>query len=88
VPIIKLAHITPILTDGGLLLKSTKQILEMNLSKEDLQIINEVFCQSNAFDLPEKWDEEFNSEEDADFRNENFTSARFSEVWDRISSSL
>jgi len=56
----------------------------MNLSKEDLQIINEVFCQAYCFDLPEKWDEEAEDLEE----ETNFTSTRFSEVWDRISSSL
>ena len=58
----------------------------MNLSKEDLQIINEVFCQAYCFDLPEKWDEEA-EEYDGD-EDPNFTSTRFSEVWDRISSSI
>ena len=32
---------------------------QMNLSKEDLRLINEVFCQSYCFDLPEKWDNDF-----------------------------
>ena len=56
---------------------------QMNLSKEDLQIINEVFCQAYCFDLPEKWDEkaeEYDGEEET-----NFTSERFSQVWDLIS---
>ena len=68
------------------ILKLFTRILEMNLSKEDLQIINEVFCQAYCFDLPEKWDEE--AEEYDGEENTNFTSTRFSEVWDRISSSL
>ena len=54
----------------------------MNLSKEDLQIINEVFCQAYCFDLPEKWDEEA---EEYDGEETNFTSERFSQVWDLIS---
>ena len=54
----------------------------MNLSKEDLRLINEVFCQSYSFDLPEKWDADF--EEDPEM-NENFNSERFSQVWDLIS---
>ena len=62
------------------------RILEMNLSKEDLQIINEVFCQAYCFDLPEKWDEE--AEEYDGEEETNFNSKRFSEVWDRISSSI
>ena len=62
------------------------RIIEMNLSKEDLQIINEVFCQAYCFDLPEKWDEE--AEEYDGEEETNFNSKRFSEVWDRISSSL
>ena len=57
----------------------------MNLSKEDLRVINEVFCIAYTFDLPEKWDEDF--EEDPEM-NENFNSERFSEVWDKISSSI
>tara|TARA_B100001769_G_scaffold183026_1_gene144766 strand:+ start:692 stop:883 length:192 start_codon:yes stop_codon:yes gene_type:complete len=58
---------------------------QMNLSKEDLRLINEVFCQCYCFDLPEKWDNDF--EEDPEM-NENFNSERFSEVWDKISSSI
>ena len=54
----------------------------MNLSKEDLQIINEVFCQAYCFDLPEKWDEEAAEYPE---ENSNFTSERFSQVWDLIS---
>ena len=52
------------------------------LSKEDLAVISEVFTQAYVLDLPEKWDAEY--EEDPEM-NENFTSKRFSEVWDRIS---
>tara|TARA_B100000900_G_scaffold391158_1_gene385502 strand:+ start:120 stop:299 length:180 start_codon:yes stop_codon:yes gene_type:complete len=52
------------------------------LSKEDLAVIGEVFTQAYILDVPEKWDAEF--EEDPAM-NENFTSKRFSEVWDRIS---
>ena len=48
----------------------------MNLSKEDLQIINEVFCQAYCFDLPEKWDEE--AEEYDGEEETNFNSTRFS----------
>ena len=59
------------------------RIIEMNLSKEDLQIINEVFCQAYCFDLPEKWDEE--AEEYDGEEETNFNSTRFSEVWDKIS---
>ena len=55
----------------------------MNLSKEDLQIINEVFCQAYWFDLPEKWDEE--AEEYDGEEETNFSSERFSQVWDLIS---
>ena len=44
--------------------------------------INEVFCQAYCFDLPEKWDDEVES----DFCN--FTSERFSQVWDMISQEL
>ncbi len=56
---------------------------KITLSKADLQIINEVFCQAYSFDLPERWDAE--NELDEEFRNENFTSERFSQVWDLIS---
>ena len=55
------------------------------LSKEDLAVISEVFTQAYVLDLPEKWDEEY--EEDPAM-NENFTSKRFLEVWDRISASI
>ena len=55
---------------------------QMNLSKEDLRLSNEVFCIAYSFDLPEKWDNDF---EDDPEMNENFTSARFSQVWDLIS---
>ena len=55
---------------------------QMNLSKEDLRLINEVFCIAYTMDLPEKWDADF--EEDPEM-NENFTSERFSQVWDLIS---
>ncbi len=55
---------------------------QMNLSKEDLRLINEVFTQAFCFDLPEKWDADF---EDDPEMNENFTSERFSQVWDLIS---
>ena len=55
----------------------------MNLSKEDLQIINEVFCQAYCFDLPEKWEEE--AEEYDGEEATNFSSERFSQVWDLIS---
>ena len=54
----------------------------MNLSKEDLRLINEVFCIAYTMDLPEKWDADF--EEDPEM-NENFNSERFSQVWDLIS---
>ena len=57
----------------------------MHLTKEDLAVITEVFTQAYVFDLPEKWDEEY--EEDPAM-NENFTSKRLSEVWDRISASI
>ena len=57
----------------------------MNLSKEDLRLINEVFCIAYSFDLPEKWDDDFADDPEM---NENFTSTRFSEVWDRISASI
>ena len=57
----------------------------MHLTKEDLAVITEVFTQASVFDLPEKWDEEY---EDDPAMNENFTSKRFSEVWDRISASI
>ena len=59
---------------------------KITLSKADLQIINEVFCQAYCFDLPEKWDEE--AEEYDGEEETNFNSKRFSEVWDLISSSL
>ena len=60
---------------------------QMNLSKEDLRLISEVFTQAYCFDLPEKWDAE--AEEYADVEeNSNFSSTRFSEVWDKISSSI
>tara|TARA_B100000965_G_scaffold253429_1_gene213241 strand:+ start:219 stop:398 length:180 start_codon:yes stop_codon:yes gene_type:complete len=52
---------------------------KITLSKADLQIINEVFCQAYCFDLPEKWDDEKETDDD------NFTSERFSQVWDLIS---
>ena len=55
---------------------------QMNLSKEDLRVINEVFCIAYTMDLPEKWDADF--EEDPEM-NENFNSERFSQVWDLIS---
>ena len=55
---------------------------QMNLSKEDLRLINEVFCIAYTMDLPEKWDADF--EEDPEM-NENFNSERFSQVWDLIS---
>ena len=57
----------------------------MSLTKEDLAVISEVFTQAYVLDLPEKWDEEY--EEDPAM-NENFTSKRFSEVWDKISASI
>ena len=60
---------------------------QMNLSKEDLRLINEVFTQAFCFDLPEKWDEEVEEYDEIE-ENSNFTSTRFSEVWDKISSSL
>ena len=55
---------------------------QMNLSKADLRLINEVFCQAYCFDLPEKWDEEAAEYPE---ENSNFTSERFSQVWDLIS---
>ena len=58
---------------------------QMNLSKEDLRLINEVFCIAYTMDLPEKWDADF---EDDPEMNENFTSERFSQVWDLISSEV
>ena len=58
---------------------------QMNLSKEDLRVINEVFCIAYTMDLPEKWDADF--EEDPEM-NENFNSERFSQVWDLISSEV
>jgi len=57
----------------------------MSFSKEDLEVINEVFLVAYSFDLPEKWDEDF--EEDPEM-NENFNSKRFLEVMDKISTSL
>ena len=54
----------------------------MNLSKADLRLINEVFTQAYCFDLPEKWDAEA---EEYPEENSNFTSKRFSQVWDIIS---
>ena len=57
----------------------------MHLSKDDLRLINEVFCIAYSFDLPEKWDDDF---EDDPEMNENFTSERFSQVWDMISQEL
>ena len=57
----------------------------MNFTKEDLQLINEVFCQAYCFDLPEKWDDDYEGDPEM---NENFTSDRFSQVWDRISASI
>ena len=60
------------------------QTNQMNLSKADLRLINEVFTQAYCFDLPEKWDEEAEEYSDVD-ENSNFTSERFSQVWDLIS---
>ena len=57
----------------------------MHLSKDDLRLINEVFCIAYSFDLPENWDDDF---EDDPEMNENFNSTRFSEVWDMISQDL
>ena len=57
----------------------------MHLSKDDLRLINEVFCIAYSFDLPEKWDDDF---EDDPEMNENFTSERFSQVRDMISQEL
>ena len=57
----------------------------MHLSKDDLRLINDVFCVAYSFDLPEKWDDDF---EDDPEMNENFNSTRFSEVWDMISQEL
>ena len=58
---------------------------QMNLSKDDLRVINEVFCIAYSFDHPEKWDADF---EDDPEMNENFTSERFSQVWDVISANI
>ena len=57
----------------------------MSFTKEDLRVMNEVFCIAYSFDLPEKWDEDF--EEDPEM-NENFNSKRFLDVWDKISTSF
>jgi len=57
----------------------------MSFSKEDLEVINEVFCIAYSFDLPEKWDEDF---EDDPEMNENFNSKRFLEVMDKVSNSF
>ena len=57
----------------------------MSFTKEDLRVMNEVFCIAYSFDLPEKWDDDF--EEDPEM-NENFNSKRFLEVMDKISDSL
>ena len=57
----------------------------MHLSKDDLRLINEVFCIAYSFDLPEKWDDDF---EDDPEMNENFNSTRFSQVRDMISQEL
>ena len=57
----------------------------MSFTKEDLEVINEVFSIAYSFDIPEKWDEDF--EEDPEM-NENFNSKRFLEVMDKISTSL
>ena len=56
---------------------------KITLSKADLQIINEVFCQAYCFDLPEKWDEE--AEEYDGEEEPNFNSTRCAEVWDKSS---
>ncbi len=57
----------------------------MSFTEEDLRVMNEVFCIAYSFDLPEKWDEDF--EEDPEM-NENFNSKRFLDVWDKISTSF
>ena len=57
----------------------------MSFTKEDLRVMNEVFCIAYSFDLPEKWDDDF--EEDPEM-NENFNSKRFLDVWDKISASF
>ena len=57
----------------------------MSFTKEDLRVMNEVFCIAYSFDLPEKWDDDF--EEDPEM-NENFNSKRFLDVWDKISTSF